>query len=202
MAGVTISTNFLRPAGFEGKKLKTKILTFASLAILWAGIATGQTTERQAAVGELIEIHSSIIGGQLHATYFLSDKPGRFTIVIIGDAPKTFVVNVGSKSLAGPIDRVIVSLYALVNSPTKRATALELARVCESVTGNTPATVQANFNRLRVAAIGNNTAAWLPFLKGLGKLFDKLDADNKLKTAADYKAAFGAVGRALRGASQ
>lgn len=175
--------------------MKTFFLTIATLAILSSALVAGEVVERRAAVGELIEIETTTDGG----LYFISGKPGRFTIISIGDKTKTIVVTV-TGTASNKIAAVVTNLFALVKSPDKKATAIKLAGACESANGLTVDELLADFNKRRTIVLGDRREAWLPFLEGLGALFDRLH-DKTKDTPANYKRTLATVGKALRGAA-
>jgi len=176
-------------------------IILAILVLLTSGkMLHGETVVYTAAVGELIQVGASTEAGIRSSTLFVSDREGRYTIIMVGTRPRTVVVYV-TGSLPNNLDATISRLYGLVQSPHKRAAALKMAIACESVDGNTVAEVLTDFKKLRLTALGDDRKAWSPFLGGLEKYFDDLH-DKDQDTAEDYKKTLFAIGKSLRRASQ
>ena len=92
----------------------------------------------------------------------------------------------------------VMKLYDNVNSPNKKSVAIKLASACEAATGDTAEEVLADFQKLRIIALGNDRETWRSFLVGLGDLLDRLDR----RDAAAHKKTLAAVGASLRRAAQ
>jgi len=176
-------------------------IILAILVLLTSGkMLHGETVVYTAAVGELIQVGSSTEAGILNTTLFVSNKEGRYTIIMVGTKPRTVVVYV-TGSLPNNLDATISRLYSLVKSPHKKATALKMAMACESVDGNTVAEVLTDFKKLRLTALGDDRIVWSPFLGGLEKYFDDLHDENR-DTAEDYIKTLVSIGKSLRRVSQ